>query len=100
MSTLLIWQEVPESNKFYVLRNVTAEQKKDLKLAHGRLIGIQNSNKVDAALDRISQRLCGEEDTYEDPIADLGCWVDCKINEDQLLTDGPFDRVILTGIVM
>lgn len=71
-SVLLIWEEVPETTKLFVIpvEDVTADLKKALESAHGKHINGEDSEDVDALRDWLIDPATGlcKQEKYQKPV--------------------------------
>lgn len=99
--TLLVWEEVPETTKLYLIPNSTldAEDHTTLKTANGNYIngGTDNDDGAETALDCINNALC-EDAKYLDDDHPAGSkwaqrWKDYEQGKDK-----PIEGVIVTHV--
>lgn len=113
MRVLLIWQEIPEMTKYFVLNDPSNLELATLGAAHCGLINDMDNNDVqEAALPFLNAALTDPKYATDkayyaemfDFIGDieywLSRWFDKEVDEQSLLTAGPFDQVVVSGFLM
>lgn len=124
--SLLIWQEVPENIKLYLIPNdeIDPEARKVLETVHGYYINASNTNKeIEEALSLVDCALVssGERKQYEEEGGDAfgsrgvfdseeqvperwkGCWGDYKVFDEQSKREqvnGTITNVYVSGFLM
>jgi len=105
MRLLLIWEEIPETTKFFLRENPTEQELAILKAAHGGLINTMDiSAKQEAALDFLNAALTdpkyGSNGVEGQAITFLHRWHDKQIAMETLPDLGPIDTVIWAGFCL
>lgn len=101
MKVLLIWEEIPEDTKLYLINDPTEEQLKMLEQACNKYI---NFDDVNEAMDYICAALTAKEYKDDPGVIDsvknksvISIWDECKVTAP---LDGPIDKVYLSGFYM
>jgi len=89
---LLIWEEVPERLRFYLIEDPTPEQTKMLELANGMLI---NSDDENEGMAYLNVALSSPE--YSNGESHAGIWMN---NEVETPVQGPIARMYHSGFMM
>jgi hypothetical protein len=102
MRVLLIWIGVPESTRFFAIDNPSTEDLEVLTRANAGYINtFDQSEEVDAALDKVSAALTKPEYAGDHPDVDWRTkWIAGEIDENDLPSAGAFDRVFCCGFLM
>lgn len=96
MRVLVIWEEIPEDTKFYVIENPTQEQLVMLKKANGQIINYEGPDDGALYLQRsflLPEHLPEEEQRLDE----VSQWISNQIAKEKLPESGPFDLVIWSG---
>lgn len=104
MSTaLLIFQNVPESNNYYLLKDLNTEDYEVLKLIHAKLINMHEFNEdEDSAFEKVNNACCVSPEHYygDSALTWGGRFVESKIEEADVWHSGPFEYVFITGVML
>ena len=114
MRILLVWQEIPESTKFYILENLSEQELDVLAKSHGGLINsTSNTDEQETALSFVSFALTDPKyagESKEKYAAQfefkgdidfwLSRWFKNEIDEATLPIRGPFDQVFVSGFIL
>lgn len=104
MSTaLLIFQNVPESNYYYVLQDLNMEAYEVLKLIHGKLVNSDEfTEEEDSAFEKVNNTISVDPEYYYGDSATTwgGRFVESKIEEKDVWCSGPFEYVFITGMML
>jgi hypothetical protein len=97
MRVLIIWEEIPENTKFFVIEDATEAQVAMLKRANGQIINYEGPTDgaewVGRAISKPGE--WGVDSQPQDAI-----WHDKLVESAKLPESGPFDVVIWTGFGM
>lgn len=98
MKTLLIWEEIPEKTRFFVLENLTQTDYEALSSAHGKVINCDEEND---GMKYLSSSLTPDAKKEEYGV-DLSYpdWSVFEIKIEKLSNAGPWDRVFWSGFAL
>ena len=104
MKVLLVWQEVPEDVKWFVIDNATESDLAMLGAAHGYFLGCDRPEEAMEPLDRINALLAnpkyGSDGFDPDHVPLIGQWRALQIPQERVMTIGPIDKVFTCGFLL
>jgi hypothetical protein len=101
MRALLIWNEVPESVKFFTIQDPTSEELDTLYEAHGHYLNVVGEDEFEPSLNRINAALSAHPDGLdEQDIPWFGRWVTNEIPVSDMPNAGAFDTIFIAGFLL
>jgi hypothetical protein len=112
MKVLLVWEEVPDSTKFFVFDNPSLEDILTLTVAHGGMINCDIPKKQEEALSLVYAAIQNMEDVPSkkqwkkdfkfkaDVEYWLGRWKSFEITTEAVPNAGPFTQVFWAGFAL
>jgi hypothetical protein len=101
MRVLLIWNEVPESVKFFAIQDPTSKELDTLYEANGHYLNLVGDEEFEPALNRINAALTDDPRGFdEQDIPWVGRWVTNEIPVSDMPNAGAFDQIFIAGFLL